>query len=232
VDSVPEMLEKARANFEIAARKNAWFDPSFVTLVEGDALDLPVPDGSVDLAAQNCLFNIFKEEDLDLALREMRRALRPHGALIVSDPVAQSPIPAHLRADQRLRAVCLSGALSLDDYLSRITKPGFGTVEVRGRRPYRLLDRKRYGTEEDILLETVEIAAFKDPVPQDGPCIFTGRTVIFTGEGAFDDGKGHVVKADLPLPVCDKTARWFESLEREDIFVTPSTCHYSGGGCC
>ena len=32
VDSVPEMLEKARANFEIAARKNAWFDPSFVTL--------------------------------------------------------------------------------------------------------------------------------------------------------------------------------------------------------
>lgn len=59
VDSVPEMLEKARANFEIAARENPWFDPSFITLAEGDALDLPVPDGSADLAAQNCLFNIF-----------------------------------------------------------------------------------------------------------------------------------------------------------------------------
>ena len=190
VDSVPEMLEKARANFAIAAGENPWFDPSFITLREGDALDLPVPDGSADLAAQNCLFNIFEEEDLGRALREMRRVLRPHGALVISDPVAQVPIPAHLRADERLRAACLSGALPLDDYLSRITGAGFGTVEIRGRRPYRLLDRRRYGIEEDILLETVEIAAFKDPVPSDGPCIFTGRTILFTGEGAFDDGRG------------------------------------------
>ena len=52
VDSVPEMLEKAKENFEIAAEVNPWFDPSFVDLLEGDALDLPVPDASVDLAAQ------------------------------------------------------------------------------------------------------------------------------------------------------------------------------------
>ncbi len=53
IDSVPEMLEKAASNFEIAAEANDWFDPSFVTLMEGDALDLPVPDDSVNLAASS-----------------------------------------------------------------------------------------------------------------------------------------------------------------------------------
>ena len=60
VDPVREMRQKARANLELAAETNDWFDPSFVTLIDGDALHLPVERNSVDLAAQNCLFNIFK----------------------------------------------------------------------------------------------------------------------------------------------------------------------------
>jgi len=233
VDSVPEMLEKARENFEIAAQLNDWFDPSFVTLLEGDALDLPVPDGTVDLAAQNCLFNIFMAKDLQQALSEIKRTLRPHGALVLSDPISEAPIPDVLKQDDRLRAMCLSGALSLEAYVDCITDVGFGTVEIRGRRPYRLLDARRYDLEEDILLESVELAAFNDPVPNDGPCVFTGRMVIYTGDDEyFDDGKGHIVVPDVPLAVCDKTGAWFANLERDDIFVTPSTYHYVGGGCC
>ena len=233
VDSVPEMLDKARENFDIAAEVNPWFDPSFVTLLEGDALELPVPDGSADLAAQNCLFNIFVEHDLKRALQEIRRALRTGGVLSVSDPICQQPIPEGLRSDERLRAMCLSGALTLDEYVGQITDIGFGTVEIRGRRPYRVLDNGRYDVDEDILLETVELAAINDPLPEDEPCVFTGRVVIYTGdEEYFDDGKGHVVMPDVPLDVCDKTARCFEALDRKDIFVTQSNYHYGGGGCC
>ena len=128
VDSVPEMLEKAKENFEIAAEVNPWFDPSFVILLEGDALDLPVPDASVDLAAQNCLFNIFQKKDLQTALSEMRRVLSRGGLLSISDPIAERPIPDRLRSDERLRALCLSGAVSLDAYLQFITDAGYGTV--------------------------------------------------------------------------------------------------------
>ena len=40
---------------------------------------------------------------------------------------------------------------------------------------------------------TVEVAAGRDPVPQDGPWIFTRHTAIFPGEAEhFDDGKGHL----------------------------------------
>ncbi len=233
VDSVPEMLERARRNFSQAEEFNPWFQSSFVTLREGDALSLPVADASVDLAAQNCLFNIFTAADLDRALVEMSRVLKPGGRLVISDPICEQPIPERLREDERLRAQCLSGAVPLAEYLERIVGAGFGTVEIRSRRPYRVLDRRRYGLERDLLLESIELVAVKTPVPADGPCVFAGETVIHVGEDAsFDDGRGHVMTRDVPLSVCRKTAAAIRAMGREDLIVTPPTWHYAGGGCC
>ncbi len=82
-------------------------------------------------------------------------------------------------------------------------------------------------------MTSVEVCAIKDPVPADGPCIFTGRVAIYTGaDESFDDGKGHVLLRDLPLPVCDKTATALERIGRGDLTITDSTWHYNGGGCC
>jgi hypothetical protein len=36
----------------------------FIDVWYGDALNLPVANARVDVAAQNCLFNIFKHDDL------------------------------------------------------------------------------------------------------------------------------------------------------------------------
>ena len=78
-----------------------------------------------------------------------------------------------------------------------------------------------------------EIAAHNDPVLDDGPCVFTRQEVFKTGsEQAFDEGRGHLVLPDVPLGVCDKTARWFRNLERVDFHVTDPTYHYGDGGCC
>jgi SAM-dependent methyltransferase len=233
VDRVPEMLEVARRNFAEAERTNPWFRADFVELLEGDALSLPLPDGRVDLAAQNCLFNIFTAEHLDMALAEVARVLKPGGRLALSDPICEQPIPAELRADERLRAECLSGAVPLDQYLEHVVRAGFGTIEVRSRRPYRVLDRRRYGLATDLLLESVEVVASKSPVPGDGPCIFAGETVIFVGQDeSFDDGRGHLVQRDVPLPICRKTAAAMRTLGRDDLIVTEPTWHYAGGGCC
>jgi len=166
-------------------------------------------------------------------LGEMHRVLKPHGRLVMSDPVAPSPLPSQLQKDERLRAMCLSGAATFDHYIAMLVGAGFGTVEIRARRPYRVLDPARYGTKAPILLESVEVAAIKDKVPADGPCLFTGRTAIYFGaDPSFDDQAGHVMTRDMPLSVCDKTAVNLESLGRADIIVTPSTFSYDGGGGC
>ncbi len=99
VDIVDEMLEASGKNFKIAERENPWFQENFVDLRKGDALNLPVEDSTIDVAAQNCLFNIFHEEDLKKALEEMYRVLKPHGRLVLSDPVSESSMPEALRND-------------------------------------------------------------------------------------------------------------------------------------
>jgi hypothetical protein len=104
---VDEMLDASKRNFVEAERLNPWFQSEFIDLRKGDALNLPIGDNSVDVVAQNCLFNIFKYDE-----------------------------------------------------------------------------------------------------------------------------KGHVLLPDQPLPVCDKTAKDLRKLNRNDIYISPSTYFYDGGGCC
>ena len=233
LDVVDEMLEACRSNLKEAGLQNPWFDSSFVELRKGDALALPAADASVDVAAQNCLFNIFHDRDLERALSEMYRVLKPHGRLILSDPVCEAAMPAPLKNNERLRALCLTGAIPLSDYIKRLTDVGFGTVEVRARRPYRVLSPRHYPTDRLIFIESVEICAIKDPMPADGPCVFTGKTAIYFGDNDyFDDDKGHFMTRNQPLAICDKTAAALASLGRDDIHISPSTWFYDGGGCC
>lgn len=233
IDVVDEMLEASAKNFIQAEAENEWFKKEYVTLKKGNALDLPVADNSIDVAAQNCLFNIFKVEELKKALQEMYRVLKPHGRLVMSDPTCEQEMNETLRNDETLRALCLSGSIPLKDYIALLTETGFGTIEIRARRPYRILDPVHYPTEENIYIESVEVCAIKDPMPADGPCIFTGRSAIYFGkEDFYDDHNGHVLLKNQPLAVCDKTANNLADMNRNDIFISPSTYHYDGGGCC
>lgn len=233
LDVVDEMLTACRENMAEAEKLNPWFNRSFIDLRKGNALELPIEDNSIDVAAQNCLFNIFEKEDLKKALQEMYRVLKPHGRLVLSDPICEQEMPQNLQDDDTLRALCLSGALPLKDYLQMITDCGFGTVEIRARRPYRVLTKPQFDTEELIYIESVEVCAIKDPMPADGPCVFTGKTAIYYGaEAYFDDNAGHVLMPNQPLAVCDKTAGALASLGRDDIFISGSTFFYDGGGCC
>lgn len=233
VDPVSAMREAATRNLELAATENSWFDPNFVEIRDGDAFALPVPDASVDVVAQNCLFNIFEPDDLTKALKEAYRVLKPGGRLQMSDPIATRPIPEHLQQDERLRAMCLSGALTYEQYTQKIIDAGFGQVEIRARRPYRLLERHSYNLQEDLLLESLDSVAFKVPIPEDGPCIFTGKTAIYKGSAEiFDDSAGHILQRGVPAVVCDKTAGKLAVSLPDDVIITDSTWHYVGGGCC
>ena len=151
----------------------------------------------------------------------------------MSDPTCEQPMNEALRNDDRLRALCLSGSLPIAEYVKALTDCGFGTIEIRARKPYRILDPKNYPTNELIYIESIEVAAIKDPMPADGPCIFTGKAAIYYGdEDYFDDKAGHILLKNQPIAICDKTAAALNQLERNDIYLSESTFHYDGGGCC
>lgn len=233
VDVVDEMLKASAQNFTEAEALNPWFKKDFVRLEKGNALELPVDSNSIDVAAQNCLFNIFKTEELKKAIAEMFRVLKPHGRFVMSDPTCEQPMSDELRENEQLRALCLSGSIPINDYVRMLTDAGFGTIEIRARKPYRILDPKHYNTDEIIYIESIEVAAIKDPMPSDGPCVFTGKAAIYFGsDDYFDDKAGHILLKNQPLAICDKTAKALKKLNQKDIFISKSTFHYDGGGCC
>jgi len=171
--------------------------------------------------------------ELKQALKEMYRVLKINGRLVMSDLICDQPMNETLRNDNRLRALCLSGSIPLKEYIKMLTDVGFGTIEIRAKRPYRILDPQNYPTDELIYIESVEVCAIKDPMPADGPCVFSGKTGIYFGsEDYFDDGNGHVLLQNQPLAICDKTANSLLELTRKDIFISHATFHYDGGGCC
>ncbi len=164
----------------------------------------------------------------------MHRVLKPGGRLYISDPIATKPIPEHLQKNERLRAMCLSGALIYQEYLDKIAGAGFGTMEIRARQPFRVLDKERYGLSENILLESIDLVAYKNPVSAGGARVFAGETLIYFGKERLRDEDGCIIPRDIPHPVCQKTAAYFRKLNRCDVFVTAPTYHYNGssGGCC
>jgi SAM-dependent methyltransferase len=232
VDPVSEMRARARKNFEEAAQANPWFRTDFVTLLEGNALDLPIPANSVSVAAQNCLFNVFEDADLARALHEIARVLKPGGFFATSDPITPTPLPDAFRADEIARARCLSGCQTFDDYLRAITSAGFGRVEVRARVPYRCLTPGEFPElREAVMLESMEVVAYKTPDGPDGPQIFTGRTATYTGpDETWEDVDSHVLPRGVPMLVSDAAAR--RLARQRDLVLTPPTYSVRGSGCC
>ena len=41
-------------------------------------------------------------------------------------------------------------------------------------------------------------------------CLYWTHSILYRWWKCFDDGNGHIVIPNVPLAVCDKTARWFE----------------------
>ncbi|MFQ5877842.1 MAG: methyltransferase domain-containing protein [Acidobacteriota bacterium] len=231
-DPVPEMRREAARNLQDAARLNDWFRPEFVRIVEGSAHELPVPDGSVGVAAQNCLFNVLAADDLSAALREVRRVLTPDGRFVTSDPITTRPLPEALRKNPTLRARCVAGCVSFEQYVGALASAGFGEVQIRARRPYRLLlPREHPELTDPILLESVDAVA-RPILPRDGrPLIYTGRTATYLGPGeTARDGSGFLFRRGVPASVSDATAERLG--RRPDFFLTPPTYNVRSTGCC
>lgn len=121
VDMTDAMLERARAYAEKAGFKNVEFR-------KGEIESLPVEDGTVDVAISNCVLNLVP--DKDRAFREIHRVLKPGGRLVVSDMAWEIEPNNAVRSDLEALVGCIGGALVLDDYVARLKRAGFNSVQV------------------------------------------------------------------------------------------------------
>jgi hypothetical protein len=117
-------------------------------------------------------------------------------------------------------------------YLAALSNAGFGRVEIRARLPYRYLHPRDFPElTKPVMLESIEIAAYKVPGGPDGPAIFSGRTATYIGpEQFFCDEYGHLLPRGAPTPISDAAAK--RLTKHPEIVLTDPTWHVRGGGCC
>ena len=128
-----EMLALARENARAAGVTNVDF-------LKGQIEHIPLPDRSIDVIISNCVINL--SSDKDVALREAFRVLKPGGRVAVSDVVMRGEIPSDVRRSMELWVGCIAGALTEDEYVSKLTSAGFVDVAIETTRVYNLEDAR------------------------------------------------------------------------------------------
>jgi SAM-dependent methyltransferase len=120
LDMTPAMREKLQ---RIVTAKQI----GHVRVIEGNAEHIPLPDASVDVVTSNGVLNLVP--DKPAAFGEIARVLKPGGRLQISDIALRVPVSEQSRADPRLWAECVVGAITEDDYVSLLRAAGL-SVEV------------------------------------------------------------------------------------------------------
>ena len=126
LDMTGAMLEKLRRN--IAALGATHVHP-----IEGNAEEIPLPDGSVDVVTSNGVLNLVP--DKPRAFAEIARVLKPGGRLQIADIALENPVSDKARADPKLWAECVVGAVVENDYVALLRDAGLD-VAVIGRQDY------------------------------------------------------------------------------------------------
>jgi len=124
LDMTDEMLALAEQNRQDAGMTNVEF-------LKGHIEDIPLAPGTVDVIISNCVINL--SADKDRVLREAFRVLKPGGRFAASDVVVRGEIPADVRRSMELWVGCVAGALSEDNYRSKLQAAGFTTSRSRRR---------------------------------------------------------------------------------------------------
>ncbi len=133
LDMTDQMLELAEENKRKSGLTNVHF-------LKGEIENIPLPDDSVDVIISNCVINL--SGDKDRVLKEAFRVLKPGGRFAVSDVVVRGEVPDAIRRSVELWVGCVAGALSDQDYLSKLANAGFENARIEVTRVYSVEDAK------------------------------------------------------------------------------------------
>jgi arsenite methyltransferase len=127
LDMTAAMVEKGKNNAAAASVRS-------VRVLEGNAENIPLADGSVDVVTSNGVFNLVP--DKRAAFAEIHRVLRPGGRVQIADIAVGRPLSGECVSDPKLWAECIVGATLMDEYLTMIEHAGFVHVEALGHFDY------------------------------------------------------------------------------------------------
>src|SRR5690348_2150825 len=146
LDMTDDMLALARENQKKAGVEN-------VSFLKGEIENIPLPDKSVDVIISNCVINLSANKDR--VIREAFRVLKPGGRLAVSDVVVRGDVPDEIRKSMLLWVGCIAGALRDYDYVAKLAKAGFESIDIEATRVYNIEDARAFLSTEGIDVDAI-----------------------------------------------------------------------------
>jgi SAM-dependent methyltransferase len=146
LDMTEEMLALARENQRKAGVTNVEF-------LKGEMEHIPLPDDNVDVIISNCVINL--SGDKDQVLREAFRVLKPGGRFAVSDVVVRGEVPAEIRRNMELWVGCVAGALRDSEYIDKLEKTGFASIEIEPTRIYDIADARAFLSNQGVDVDAI-----------------------------------------------------------------------------
>jgi SAM-dependent methyltransferase len=193
IDMTDTMLEIARRSAPVVAA-NLGYPVSNVEFRKGMADAMPVEDDTIDLVISNCVINL--APDKRKVFGEMFRVTRPGGRFTISDIVSDHVVPQYLVHDTDKWGNCLSGALTLTDYLGGLGKAGFLGMHLVTCSPWQVID--------GIHFFSVTLTGHKLPIPSPGP---TARYATLRGPfSRVVDERGTAYQRGVPQPIGPESA--------------------------
>ena len=206
IDMTDTMLQIARRNAPTVAA-TLGYASSNVEFRKGLADAMPVNDNTIDLIISNCVINL--APDKRKVFSEMFRVAKPGGRFTISDIVADQTVPQYLAHDVGKWGDCLSGALTLTEYIAGMVEAGFLGIHMIKSSPWQIID--------GIHFFSVTLTGYKLPAQT------TPLTVQYaTLRGPFShvvDERGTTYHRGIPQPIVSDTAALLNLLPLAPHFV-------------
>lgn len=122
-------LDMTRAMREKLLRNAAAIPIDHVRVLDGNAEQVPLADASVDVVTSNGVLNLVP--DKGAAFWEIARVLRPGGRLQIADIALRTPVSETSKANPKLWAECVVGAIVEDDYVTMLRAAGLDVEIIR-----------------------------------------------------------------------------------------------------
>ena len=188
IDMTDTMLEIARKNATVVAT-NLGYPASNVEFRKGLADAMPVQDDTIDLIISNCVINL--APDKRKVFREMYRVAKPGGRFTISDIVSDQTVPQYLVHDTQKWGDCLSGALTLTDYMNSMTAAGFLGIHLVKFSPWQVID--------GIHFFSVTLTGYKSP--QAGASSSVRYATLRGPFSRLVDERGTTYRRGIPQPI-------------------------------
>jgi SAM-dependent methyltransferase len=209
IDMTDTMLEIARKNAPVVTA-NLGYPASNVEFCKGLADAMPVEDGTIDLIISNCVINL--APDKRKVFQEMYRVAKSGGRFTISDIVSDQIVPQYLVHDTQKWGDCLSGALTLTDYMSGLKAAGFLGIHLMKFSPWRVID--------GVHFFSVTLTGFKLP-----PAAMDSSIRYATLRGPFSrvvDERGTEYRRGIAQPVSTEDAHLLSYPPFVDHFLLTS----------